>query len=205
MKYKWLNKVNNDDLIVFFNGWGMDESVVSHLDFANHDLLMFYNYNSIETDFPFYELDKYSTKTLVAWSMGVMTASLFDINYDYKVAINGTLKPIDNMYGIPVRIYDLAKQIIRYKGLVPGKDIKITVTGLRPGEKLYEEMLMKEEGMKETPNKLIHIGKPIKISETFMKDLDKLIEAANKNDGEIKKRTAGIVDTYKLTKENNNG
>lgn len=107
--------------------------------------------------------------------------------------------------GKPVRIYDLAKQIIRYKGLVPGKDIKITVTGLRPGEKLYEEMLMKEEGMKETPNKLIHIGKPIKISETFMKDLDKLIEAANKNDGEIKKRTAGIVDTYKLTKENNNG
>lgn len=110
MKYKWLNKVNNDDLIVFFNGWGMDESVVSHLDFANHDLLMFYNYNSIETDFPFYELDKYSTKTLVAWSMGVMTASLFDINYDYKVAINGTLKPIDNMYGIPVRIYDLTEK-----------------------------------------------------------------------------------------------
>lgn len=106
--------------------------------------------------------------------------------------------------GKPVRIYDLAKQIIRYKGLTPGKDIKIAVTGLRPGEKLYEEMLMEEEGLKETPNKLIHIGKPIKIKETFLKDLDGLIVAANRNDGGIKERTAGIVGTYKMQKEAGN-
>ena len=106
--------------------------------------------------------------------------------------------------GKPVRIYDLAKQIIRYKGLTPGKDIKIMVTGLRPGEKLYEEMLMKEEGLKETPNKLIHIGKPIKIKETFLKDLDGLIVAANQNDGGIKERAAGIVGTYKMQKEAGN-
>lgn len=107
MEYKWLNKNQNNDLIVFFNGWGMDESVISHLNFNNYDLLMFYDYSTTETFFLFEELDKYSTKTLVAWSMGVMMASLFDVNYDLKIAINGTLKPIDNKYGIPERIYDL--------------------------------------------------------------------------------------------------
>ncbi len=99
--------------------------------------------------------------------------------------------------GKPIKIYNLAKQIIRYKGLEPGKDIKITITGLRPGEKLYEEMLMEEEGLKETPNRLIHIGRPIKISDSFLDDLDVLIKAANKNDDGIKKQTANIVSTYK--------
>ncbi len=105
--------------------------------------------------------------------------------------------------GKPVKIYDLAKQIIRYKGLEPGKDIDIKITGLRPGEKLYEEMLMDEEGLKETPNKLIHVGQPIKIKESFLSDLDQLIGAAEKNDDEIKKWTAKMVSTYKIVKENN--
>lgn len=102
--------------------------------------------------------------------------------------------------GKPVRIYDLAKQIIRYKGLEPGKDIEIKITGLRPGEKLYEEMLMSEEGLKETPNKLIHIGRPIAIKDDFLKNLDALIAAANKNSDEIKTVTAKMVSTYKLSK-----
>ncbi len=103
--------------------------------------------------------------------------------------------------GKPVRIYDLAKQIIRYKGLEPGKDIEIKITGLRPGEKLYEEMLMEEEGLKETPNKLIHIGQPIKIKEDFLADLEQLIAIAQKNEGDIKKWTAKMVTTYKPAKE----
>ena len=103
--------------------------------------------------------------------------------------------------GKPVRIYDLAKKIIRYKGLEPGKDIEIKITGLRPGEKLYEEMLMDEEGLKETPNKLIHIGKPIKIADSFLTDLDKLIDSAKHNRADIKARTAKIVNTYKPAKE----
>ena len=102
--------------------------------------------------------------------------------------------------GKPVRIYNLAKKIIRYKGFRPGRDIKIKITGLRPGEKLYEEMLMDEEGLKETPNKLIHIGKPIEISKDFQRNLDKLIESAEKNQADIKERTAAIVDTYKVAK-----
>ena len=103
--------------------------------------------------------------------------------------------------GKPVKIYDLAKKIIRYKGFEPGKDIKIEITGLRPGEKLYEEMLMDEEGLKETPNKLIHIGKPIRISKSFLDDLDKLIESAQKNSSDIKNNTAKIVSTYKVAKD----
>ncbi len=103
--------------------------------------------------------------------------------------------------GKPVKIYDLAKQIIRYKGYKPGVDIKIEITGLRPGEKMYEEMLMKEEGMRSTPNKLIHIGRPIEISDSFLPDLDKLIEAAWGNPDDIKLKVAEIVDTYTIGQE----
>ena len=105
--------------------------------------------------------------------------------------------------GKPVRIYDLAKKIIRYKGLEPGKDIEIKITGLRPGEKLYEEMLMDEEGLKETPNKLIFVGKPIRIDKNFLRDLNGLVTAAEKNSADIKERTAKIVKTYKPSKRGN--
>lgn len=107
MKYKWLNQKNNQKLIIFFNGWGMDECVVSHLEPDDYDVIMFYDYNTIETDFDFKSIDIYSEKYLAAWSMGVMIATLFDIDYVSKTAINGTLKPIDDEFGIPKRIYDL--------------------------------------------------------------------------------------------------
>lgn len=101
--------------------------------------------------------------------------------------------------GEPVKIYDLAKKIIRCKGLEPGIDIKIKITGLRPGEKLYEELLMDEEGLQETPNKLIHIGKPIEMNnKVFLKELDKLISYAYKNDKSIKEKLAKVVDTYTI-------
>ena len=103
--------------------------------------------------------------------------------------------------GKPVFIYDLAEKLIRYKGYEPNVDIPIKITGLRPGEKLFEETLMEEEGMKETPNKLIHIGKPIRIPDTFLDDLDELIKAAYKNDPDIKDKVAKIVPTYTVDKE----
>ena len=106
--------------------------------------------------------------------------------------------------GEPVKIYELAKKIIRYKGYEPNVDIQIKITGLRPGEKLYEELLMDEEGLKETPNKLIHIGHPIKMDDRkFFKDLDKLIAASYKNNSDIKEKVATIVDTYKIDKGSN--
>lgn len=103
--------------------------------------------------------------------------------------------------GQPVKIYDLAEKLIRFKGYEPNVDIPIKITGLRPGEKLYEEILMDEEGLKETPNKLIHIGRPIEMDEDkFLKDLDKLIKAAYDNKNDIKDKVAKIVPTYTVDK-----
>ena len=116
MKYKWLNKENNKKLIVFFNGWGMDECVVKHLQAGNYDVLMFYDYNSLDTDFDFESINTYSEKYLIAWSMGVMIATLFDIDYVSKTAVNGTLRPIDDEFGIPKRIYDVTLKCFSPKG-----------------------------------------------------------------------------------------
>jgi len=103
--------------------------------------------------------------------------------------------------GEPVKIYDLAVKLIRYRGFEPNVDIPIKITGLRPGEKLYEERLMEEEGLERTPNELISIGKPLEIPKSFLGDLDKLIAAAYKNNDDIKDKVAKIVTTYKVDKE----
>ena len=102
--------------------------------------------------------------------------------------------------GEPVRIYELAENLIKMKGLVPGKDIQIEIVGLRPGEKLYEELLMDEEGLRKTENKLIYIGNPIRMDEVaFIEELDGLIKAAESNSEDIKERTAHLCGTYKIT------
>ena len=99
--------------------------------------------------------------------------------------------------GEPVKIYDLACNLIRMKGYEPEKDIKIDVVGLRPGEKLYEELLMDEEGLQETDNKKIHIGKPIDIDEAqFLFELDRLIDKAEDNMADIRKDIKAICPTY---------
>lgn len=101
--------------------------------------------------------------------------------------------------GEPVKIYDLACNLIKMKGYEPGKDIQIDIIGLRPGEKLYEEILMDEEGLKETENKLIHIGKPIELNEEeFFRKLDSLIELAKDEDKDIRKEIKLICPTYKI-------
>ena len=102
--------------------------------------------------------------------------------------------------GQPVKIYDLAVNLIKMKGYVPGRDIKIEIVGLRPGEKLYEELLMAEEGLESTPNDLIFIGQPIDIDrEEFLEKLDKLIAIAQTNSDDIKHEIENICDTYKIT------
>lgn len=99
--------------------------------------------------------------------------------------------------GDPVKIDDMARNLIRLSGYEPDVDIKIKYTGLRPGEKLYEEMLMSEEGLKETPNKLIHIGEPIEMDdELFVKQLSELEKACKSESEDIKQIVAGIVKTY---------
>lgn len=99
--------------------------------------------------------------------------------------------------GEPVRIYDLAQNLIKLSGYRVGEDIEIKFTGLRPGEKLYEEMLMAEEGMKETANKMIHIGQPIQIDEEkFMEQLEQLKDYVVREPDDIREYIKQIVPTY---------
>lgn len=99
--------------------------------------------------------------------------------------------------GEPVKIDDMARNMIRLSGYEPDVDIQIEYTGLRPGEKLYEELLMKEEGLQETANSLIHIGKPIEMDdELFTKQLARLENACKAEAVNIKDIVAEIVPTY---------
>ena len=99
--------------------------------------------------------------------------------------------------GEPVKIDDMARNLIKLSGYEPDIDIKIEYTGLRPGEKLFEELLMKEEGLQDTPNKLIHIGKPIELDEEkFFNQLVHLKEVAYQDSTDIRKGIKEIVDTY---------
>jgi len=102
--------------------------------------------------------------------------------------------------GAPVKIDELARNLIKLSGLTPDVDIKIVYTGLRPGEKLYEEKLMAEEGMQKTSNKLIHIGNPIPFdTEEFLAQLRGLMEAAYENDASICTAVEAVVPTYRRT------
>ncbi len=109
MKYKWLNKDNNEKLIVFFNGWGMDENAVKHLDCEDYDVVIIYDYNDLELNL---DLSDYKEKHVIGWSMGVMIMCLGVNKYIIKnsdsiIAIAGTPYPIDDNYGIPKKIYEL--------------------------------------------------------------------------------------------------
>ncbi|WFR56251.1 nucleoside-diphosphate sugar epimerase/dehydratase [Anaerocolumna sp. AGMB13025] len=99
--------------------------------------------------------------------------------------------------GEPVKITELAKNLIRLSGYEPGRDISIEYTGLRPGEKLYEELLMDEEGLQDTQNKLIHIGKPIEMDEeAILKEVEALDQAAKEEADDIRDRVKKLVSTY---------
>ena len=106
--------------------------------------------------------------------------------------------------GEPVKILDLAKNLIRLSGYIPGEDIQIQFIGLRPGEKLYEEMLMKEEGMQETANRLIHVGKPIEFDEAeFFSQLEELKVDSKQEAGDeaIREWVRKLVPTYQVKKD----
>ena len=99
--------------------------------------------------------------------------------------------------GSPVKIDTLARNLIRLSGFKPDVDIKIEYTGLRPGEKLYEEKLMAEEGLRKTKNELIHIGSPIPFdADTFLSQLGPLMEAAYGNRENIRESVESMVSTY---------
>ena len=104
--------------------------------------------------------------------------------------------------GEPVKIADLAKNLIRLSGYTLGVDMDIKYTGLRPGEKLYEELLVKEEGIQKTENNLIYIGKPLEFNEVhFLSGLRELEEAAMNESLSVKQIVSEIVPTYHIRQE----
>jgi biotin synthesis protein BioG len=117
MNTTWINRDNNPKCILFFNGWGMDENSVKHLDFQGFDICMFNNYKVIERIND--DLSNYREIFVVAWSLGVWAASQVlsksDIETVKKIAINGTEKPIDDMYGIPKEVF---------RGTLTGWDVR---------------------------------------------------------------------------------
>ncbi len=101
--------------------------------------------------------------------------------------------------GEPVKIVELAENLIKLSGYRVGEDIEIVFTGLRPGEKMFEEMLMKEEGLKGTENSKIHIGKPLEFDkEEFRHQLDELDCISKTNPDRVKEVVSRIVKTYKI-------
>ena len=104
--------------------------------------------------------------------------------------------------GEPVRIDDMARNLIRLSGYTPDIDIPIVYTGLRPGEKLFEELLMSEEGLQDTANELIHIGHPIEMDDDWFEEKLKLLDEASEHESEkIKEIVAEIVPTYQWKKQ----
>ncbi|MBQ9245664.1 DUF452 family protein [bacterium] len=147
MQYNWLNKGNNNELIVFFNGWGMDDNIVRNLDCSDYDILTFCDYRTFEPlDFDF---SSYEKKYLIGWSMGVYVCNFFYEkfnSFDKFIAINGTQKPIDDNYGIPIAAYNLTVENFNdltcskfFKKISPVVDLKGYCT--RPKEELKQELI----------------------------------------------------------------
>lgn len=108
MKHVWIKKENTTSLIIFFCGWGMDKNVVEHLS-SHSDVIMFYDYRNLDYDESVFEdINKYETKYLIGWSMGVMIGSIFSKKlgpFKKAIAMNGTLYPINDKYGIVKAVY----------------------------------------------------------------------------------------------------
>lgn len=109
MKKKWINQSGNTELILFFNGWGMDERPLSHLSPDGYDVLMCYDYTCLPKE-PISEVSGYRKVHVVAWSMGVWVAAQYMNSFQFHptsaIAINGTPLPIDDTFGIPKAVFD---------------------------------------------------------------------------------------------------
>ncbi len=161
MKSYWLNKKEeNDKLILFLNGWGMNETPVKHLKCEDYDVLILYDYNDFAFDFSGLNFSKYREKNLIAWSMGVYVSNMFKnifSDFNKKIAINGTNKMIDNQFGIAKKIYDITIKLFNNKtcekfiqNMFDDDKIPNYITISRPLENLKNELVaIKEISLKE--------------------------------------------------------
>ena len=153
-------------------------------------------HRSISLMYCYYPLDKEFPGRISEVMKDEDVSFAWDYPYDdYFTYKGGEIFVLD--MGAPVKIDTLARNLIRLSGYKPDVDIKIVYSGLRPGEKLFEEKLMAEEGMMKTDNELIHIGKPIPFdTETFLGQLGELARASYNNDENIVEMVEKIVPTF---------
>ncbi len=152
MQHFWLNnKPQNKNLILFFNGWAMNETPVKHLDCSDYDVLVVYDYRNLDFDFTQFDFSKYEKQYLICWSMGVYCANLFKKtlkNFDKKIAINGTQKIIDDNFGIPSKIYKITTKFLNedskdkfIKNMFDNGKINPNITITRNLNELKEELI----------------------------------------------------------------
>lgn len=138
-------------------------------------------------------------KNIIRYFMTIPEAVSLVLQASYYAA-GGEIFVLD--MGDPVRIDDMARNLIRLSGYVPDVDIMIEYTGLRPGEKLYEELLMDEEGLQSTDNELIHIGRPIEMDDGEFEAKLAVLEAASVSESsDIRAIVEDIVPTYHPAEE----
>lgn len=166
MKVYELNRQNNKNLIVLFLGWSFDENPVKFLDCNGYDILVVYDYNDISIPKELTNFSGYEKKILISWSMGVFTAYLLkDLfkDFDYKLAINGTVTPVDNEFGIPVKLFELT--------------LKHAESGLGLGGKFYKNVFQTEEEFQK------YLETPVKRTiENRVSELEKLYDLIKNTD-----------------------
>lgn len=152
MQYFWLNKnTENKKLILFFNGWAMNETPVGHLFCDDYDVLILFDYRNVDFDLSQFDFSKYDEKYLVCWSMGVYVSSLFKEklqDFNKKIAINGTMKIIDDDYGIPEKIYKITVKFLNeescdkfIKNMFDNGRLNPNITITRTLKELKEELV----------------------------------------------------------------
>ena len=181
MQHFWLNKQeNNKKLIVFFNGWGMNESPVEHLKNDDFDVLILFDYRNFKFDFNQFDFSKYDKKYLICWSMGVYAVNLFKNyfdNFDKKIAINGTTKMIDDNYGIPKRIYQITIKLFNkdscdkfIKNMFKDGNINPNIKITKTLEELKEELISIQK---------IELNKELDFDLAIISDDDKIVPTKN--------------------------
>ena len=180
MQFKWLKKENNKKLIVFFNGWGMNETPVQHLNSEDFDILMLYDYRNVDFDLKQFDFDKYDEKYLICWSMGVYSANLFKDelkNFDKKIAINGTNKVIDDDFGIPKKIYKVTVKFLNadsldkfIKNMFDGGKLNPNITITRTLEELKDELISIQN---------IELNDELKFDKAIISSNDRIIPTKN--------------------------
>lgn len=180
MQFKWLKKENNKKLIVFFNGWGMNETPVQHLNSEDFVILMLYDYRNVDFDLKQFDFDKYDEKYLICWSMGVYSANLFKDelkNFDKKIAINGTNKVIDDDFGIPKKIYKVTVKFLNadsldkfIKNMFDGGKLNPNITITRTLEELKDELISIQN---------IELNDELKFDKAIISSNDRIIPTKN--------------------------